>query len=64
MTTITPQALKETSHRLSAKPWRVVEAQHRAATRPLVDTLAEQPTREERLEACKPLVAAHAAHLR
>lgn len=63
MTTITPQALKETSHRLSAKPWRVVEAQHRASTMRLVDTLAEQRTLEDLLEASKPPLPAEAAHL-
>jgi RES domain len=40
--------------RLTATPWRVVEAQHRIATRKLVDSDAEQAVLEELLEAQKP----------
>jgi hypothetical protein len=63
MTTITPQMLKENTHRHSAKPWRVVEAQHRASTMRLVDTLAEQRVLEDLLEASKPPLPAEAAPL-
>ncbi len=40
--------------RLSAEPWRAVEAQHVISTRPLVDTLAEQELLEGLLDAAKP----------
>jgi hypothetical protein len=39
---------------LTAEPWRVVEAQHRIATRKLVDSDAEQILLEQLLEAAKP----------
>jgi hypothetical protein len=39
---------------LADEPWRVVEAQHRVATRKLVDSDAEQGVLEELLEAHKP----------
>lgn len=42
------------ARRIDAKPWRVVEAQHRASTMRLVDTLAEQRVLEDLLEASKP----------
>lgn len=63
MMTITPQLLKDNAQRLSAKPWRVVEAQHRASTMRLVDTLDEQRALEDLLEASKPPLPAEAAHL-
>lgn len=39
---------------LAARPWRVVEAQHRVATRKLVDSDAEQELLEELIERGKP----------
>ena len=63
MTAIAAETLKHAAHRLSAKLWRVVEAQHRASTMRLVDTLDEQRALEELLEASKPPLPAAAAHL-
>jgi hypothetical protein len=63
MMTITVDALKEAARRLTTRPWRVVEAQHRASTMRLVDTLAEQRTLEDLLEASKPPLPVEAAHL-
>lgn len=40
--------------RLTAKPWRAVEAQHKVVTRKLVDSLTEQYLLEEMLENKKP----------
>jgi hypothetical protein len=40
--------------RLTAQPWRVVEAQHRIATRRLVDSDREQDILEDLLESAKP----------
>ena len=48
---------------VSAKPWRIVEAQHRVPTMRLVDTLDEQRTLEELLEASKPPVPQDASKL-
>lgn len=50
--------------RLRASPWRVVEAQHVHATRPLVDTAEEQEILETLLERSKPPVpeAARSLH--
>lgn len=62
-TTFTSAALKEVVRRLSLKAWRVVEAQHRASTMRLVDTLDEQRVLEGLLEASKPPLPAAAAHL-
>ena len=52
--TIAAETLRTASRRISAKPWRVVETQHRASTLRLVDTLDEQRVLEEQLEAGKP----------
>lgn len=51
------------TRRVDAKPWRVVEAQHRASTMRLVDTLAEQRVLEDLLEASKPPIPDEAKHL-
>lgn len=51
------------ARRIDAKPWRVVEAQHRASTMRLVDTLAEQRVLEDVLEASKPPLPDGAKHL-
>jgi hypothetical protein len=63
MTTITPEILHKSARRISARPWRVVEAQHRASTMRLVDTLEEQRTLEDLLETSKPPLQAEAAPL-
>ena len=57
------ETLRKAARRISAKPWRVVEAQHRASTMRLVDTLAEQRALEDLLEAGKPPLPAEAAQL-
>ena len=57
------ETLRKAARRISAKPWRVVEAQHRASTMRLVDTLAEQRALEDLLEAGKPPLPAEAAPL-
>jgi len=63
MTTITPEILHKSTRRISARPWRVVEAQHRASTMRLVDTLDEQRALEDLLEASKPPLQAEAVPL-
>ncbi|GAA0711274.1 RES family NAD+ phosphorylase [Dokdonella soli] len=63
MTTLTPDILQKAARRIGAKPWRVVEAQHRASTMRLVDTLDEQRTLEDLIEASKPPLPVGAAHL-
>lgn len=63
MTPPTAQTLLKAARRISAKPWRVVEAQHRASTMRLVDTLDEQRTLENLLETSKPPMPTDAAHL-
>lgn len=55
--------LQRATRRLSAKPWRVVEVQHRASTMRLVDTLAEQRLLEDLLEQSKPPLPADAEPL-
>lgn len=56
-------ALRKAARRIAMKPWRVVEAQHRASTMRLVDTLDEQRALEDLLEAGKPPLPAEAKHL-
>ena len=63
MTTFTRDILQKAMRRLSATPWRVVEAQHRASTMRLVDTLDEQRSLEDLLEASKPALPTSAANL-
>lgn len=63
LNTIPVDRLREAARRISAKPWRVVEAQHRASTLRLVDTLDEQRVLEDLLEASKPPLPPEAAHL-
>ena len=50
----TAQTIEAAAQSLSAKPWRIVEAQHRVPTMRLVDTLDEQRVLEDMLEASKP----------
>ena len=61
--TILPETLRQAARRSHAKPWRVVEAQHRASTMRLVDTLAEQRVLEDLLESSKPPLPAGASSL-
>jgi hypothetical protein len=63
MTTVTTDNIQKAARRLSATPWRVVEAQHRASTMRLVDTLDEQRVLEDLLEASKPTTPVAAAKL-
>ena len=63
MKAMTPQTLQKAVRRINAKPWRVVEAQHRASTMRLADTLDEQRALEDLLEASKPRMPLAASHL-
>ena len=63
MTSFTTESMQKAMRRISAKPWRVVEAQHRASTMRLVDTLDEQRALEDLLEASKPALPGAAAKL-
>jgi len=63
MTTFTKDHLQNAMRRLSATPWRVVEAQQRASTMRLVDTLDEQRSLEDMLEVSKPTLPASATKL-
>jgi hypothetical protein len=63
MSMFTPEILAKATRRLDSRPWRVVEAQHRASTLRLVDTLAEQRLLEDLLEASKPPLPVDAAPL-
>ena len=56
-------SLRQAARRIANRPWRVVEAQHRASTLRLVDTLDEQRLLEDLLEASKPPLPAAAAKL-
>jgi len=60
-TTWTPAAVASEGRRWQGRLWRAVEAQHRASTLRLVDTLAEQAQLESLLEASKPALPAQAA---
>jgi len=59
----TAEIVRGAARQLAAKPWRIVEAQHRVPTMRLVDTLDEQRTLEDMLEASKPPLPAGAAPL-
>ena len=59
----TAQTIEAAAQSLSAKPWRIVEAQHRVPTMRLVDTLDEQRVLEDMLEASKPPLPDAAAKL-
>lgn len=43
--------------KITAEPWRVVEAQHISSSRDLVDTLEEHDLLEELIEESKPSIA-------
>jgi hypothetical protein len=59
----TPAALSSEARPYGGDLWRVVEAQHRAATMRLVDTLEEQALLEELIEEAKPPLPPEAAGL-
>src|SRR5260370_11071497 len=61
--TWTSTAVASNARRLALDPWRAVEAQHRAATMSLVDSLAEQQQLEALIEASKPPIPAPALGL-
>ena len=61
--TWTPDALRSELGPLAGPAWRLVEAQHRVSTLKLVDTLSEQETLEDILDATKPPVPADCRHL-
>ncbi len=58
-----PARLRAAVRRIAAKPWRVVEAQYRASTMRLADTLADQRLLEDLLDASKPPLPPEAARL-
>ncbi len=60
---LTAELVRSAARSVSAKPWRIVEAQHRVPTMRLVDTLDEQRSLEDLLEASKPPIPADAASL-
>ncbi|HJT98466.1 MAG TPA: RES family NAD+ phosphorylase, partial [Rhodanobacteraceae bacterium] len=60
---LTADIVRGAARHLSAKPWRIVEAQHRVPTMRLVDTLEEQTTLEDLLESSKPPLPPDAAKL-
>jgi RES domain len=59
----TPDALRSEAKPFYAMAWRFVETQYRVSTLKLVDSLAEQATLEDILEATKPLIPAECRHL-
>ena len=59
----TAEVLEGAARLVRAKPWRIVEAQHRVPTMRLVDTLDEQRALEDLLEASKPPLPREAANL-
>jgi hypothetical protein len=61
--TSTPAAVAAEARRWRGKLWRAVEAQHRAATLRLVDTLEEQAELERLLETSKPTLPPEARGL-
>jgi hypothetical protein len=61
--TWTPAALASEARRATGRLWRAVEAQYRAATMRLVDSLEEQAQLERLLEDSKPPVPREAAKL-
>jgi hypothetical protein len=63
LATWTPAALSSEARRIAGRCWRVVEGQHVVSTLKLVDTLAEQETLEELIDASKPPVPPECRHL-
>jgi len=57
------ESVRNATRQVSARPWRVVEAQNRVPTMRLVDTLAEQSVLEDLLEGSKPPLPAEATRL-
>jgi RES domain len=61
--TWTPRAVASSAKALSLDLWRAVEAQHEAATMPLVDSLDEQLVLERLIDAVKPPLPREAQRL-
>jgi len=61
--TWTPGALSSEARPYRRKLWRVVEAQHRASTMRITDTLEEQAILEQLIEEAKPRVPPDCRHL-
>jgi hypothetical protein len=61
--TLTPRAVATEARSIALPLWRAVEAQYVVATRPLVDTQAEQELLESLLDAAKPPMPANCAGL-
>ncbi len=61
--TWTPTAVASEARPWAARPWRVVEAQHIAATMKIVDDVSEQALLESLLERSKPPLPGAAAEL-
>lgn len=61
--TWTADALRSSAVRLSGRFWRIVEAQHRAATMKLTDSLDEQALLEQLIDDSKPPIPSDCAGL-
>jgi hypothetical protein len=61
--TWTPAALSSDARALAGTCWRLVEAQHRVSTLKLVDSVDEQETLEELIQASKPALPPECRHL-
>ena len=59
----TPGALSSEARPYACRLWRVVEAQHRASTMRITDTLEEQAILEQLIEEAKPQVPPDCRHL-
>src|SRR5260370_36240709 len=58
-----PAALSSDARRSAGTCWRLVEAQHRVSTLKLVDSIDEQETLEDLIQASKPSVPPECQHL-
>src|SRR5258708_21928095 len=61
--TWTPAALSSDARRSAGTCWRLVEAQHRVSTLKLVDSVDEQETLEDLIQATKPALPPECQHL-
>src|SRR6266851_1826367 len=61
--TWTPAALSSDARRSAGTCWRLVEAQHRVSTLKLVDSVDEQETLEDLIQATKPALPPECEHL-
>ena len=59
----TPAALSSDARRLAGTCWRLVEAQHRVSTLKLVNSVDEQETLEDLIQATKPALPPECQHL-